>query len=133
MENRDMMIFIELIRQVNKSVRKEWHFNLSGPQLSLLRILRYKGPQKMSELAEEIGISHSGATALADRMIKGGYVARDRSEKDRRVVNLAITDKGEALCEKFSKSRDVAVERFFGKLDAEETAELLRMCKKMLE
>ncbi|WP_085522309.1 MarR family winged helix-turn-helix transcriptional regulator [Tuberibacillus sp. Marseille-P3662] len=133
MDNKDMIPFVELIQQVTKSVRKEWNFNLVGPQLGLLRALRKKGPLKMSELADEVGISYSGATALANRMIKDNYVARERSEEDRRVVHLVLTDQGQTLVDRFSESRDVAVERYFGKLTSEETAELLRLCRKMLD
>jgi len=133
MTDRDMMVFIRLIREVSKSVRKTWNFNLTGPQLQLLDLLDAKGPLRMSELAEEIGISQSGATALVDRMLKGGYIARTRSDKDRRVVSIAITEAGKALLETFSQARDEAIEKFFRKLNPKERAEYIRLCQKMLD
>lgn len=133
MTDRDMMVFIRLIREVSKSVRKTWNFNLTGPQLQLLDLLDAKGPLRMSELAEEIGISQSGATALVDRMLKGGYITRTRSDKDRRVVSIAITEAGKALLETFSQARDEAIEKFFRKLNPKERAVFIRLCQKMLD
>ena len=87
----------------------------------------------MSDLSTELGISQSAATALADRMMKGNYISRERSEEDRRVVKLVITDEGRKLLETFSKSRDQALEKFICKLTPEEKAEFVRLCQKMLE
>ncbi|MGV3489642.1 MAG: MarR family winged helix-turn-helix transcriptional regulator [Tuberibacillus sp.] len=133
MNKENLMIFLKLIRESNKRVRKAWNFNLSGPQLHLLNLLESNGHIRMSDLSEELGISQSAATALADRMIKGNYISRARSEDDRRVVKLVITDEGRKLLETFSASRDQALEKFISKLTPEEKAEFVRLCQKMLE
>ncbi|MFC4618750.1 MarR family winged helix-turn-helix transcriptional regulator [Camelliibacillus cellulosilyticus] len=132
MADKDLLILIKFIREITKSVRKAWNFNLTGPQLQLLNLLYTNGPMRMSDLADEIGISQSGATSLANRMIKGHFIARERIDGDRRVVMLGITEEGTALLETFSKSRDEAVERFIGKLTPSEKSELIRLCQKML-
>ena len=133
MATKDLMVFLKCIREINKNVRKAWNFSISGPQLHLLNILDANGEVRMSDLSEELGISGSGATSLANRMIKGNYIKRVRSIKDRRVVTLQITDEGRDFLETFSKSRDQALERFLGKLTADEKAEMARLCRKMLE
>jgi DNA-binding MarR family transcriptional regulator len=133
MATKDLMIFLKCIREINKSVRKAWNFSISGPQLHLLNLLEINGELRMSDLSDELGISQSGATSLANRMIKENYVTRVRSNEDRRVVTLKITDDGREFLEHFSKSRDVAIEKFFGKLSADDKAEMARLCRKMLE
>jgi len=133
MTDKGLMTFLSLIRESNKSVRKAWNFNISGPQLHLLHLLEMNGHVNMSDLSEHLGISQSAATALADRMIKGNYITRERSEEDRRVVNLKITDEGRQLLETFSASRDKALEKYISKLTPEERAEFVRLCQKMLE
>lgn len=133
MARKDLMTFLTLIRESNKSVRKAWNFSLSGPQLHLLNLLEVGGQLRMSDLSEELGISQSAATSLADRMIKSNYILRERSDEDRRVVTLKITDTGRELLETFSKSRDEALEKYVGKLSADEKKEFARLCKKMLD
>lgn len=42
------------------------------------------------ELSEELGLSNSATTALLDRLQDAGHLHRDRSEHDRRVVELRM-------------------------------------------
>ncbi len=133
MANQDLMIFIRLIREINNSVRKEWNFLISGPQLQLLELLHKQGPMRMSDLADKLDVTLGAITSLADRMIKGSYVIRERSEEDRRVVNLKLTPEGKDLLNTFSESRNVAIERFLCNLTPEEKEEMIRLCSKMLD
>ena len=48
----------------------------------------------MRELAEREGMSPPAMTAYVDRLEAGGLVARRRSERDRRRVELALTEEG---------------------------------------
>jgi len=46
-------------------------------------------------LAEQMQIQHHSAVELVNRLARGGYVRRQRSNDDRREVLLALTTKGE--------------------------------------
>jgi DNA-binding MarR family transcriptional regulator len=48
----------------------------------------------MTELAEYIHSPMSTATGIIDRLVKNGYIKRDRSEQDRRIVVLMLGEKG---------------------------------------
>ncbi|HOE56026.1 MAG TPA: MarR family transcriptional regulator [Bacillota bacterium] len=48
----------------------------------------------MTELTEYINSPMSTATGIADRLVKSGYISRERSEADRRIVILTLTDAG---------------------------------------
>jgi DNA-binding MarR family transcriptional regulator len=48
----------------------------------------------MRELADAMGISMAGATGVVDRLVHQGVVARERSEQDRRLVLVQLTDEG---------------------------------------
>jgi MarR family transcriptional regulator, organic hydroperoxide resistance regulator len=48
----------------------------------------------MTELAEFIHSPMSTATGIIDRLVKNGYIKRDRSEQDRRIVVLMLAEKG---------------------------------------
>ena len=79
-------------------------FNISFQQLNILRIL--KGATdwiSMNELKKLMIEKSPNATRLADKLIAKGFVERKRSEADRRVVYLAITDKGTELLEGINK------------------------------
>lgn len=51
----------------------------------------------MTELVEYINTPMSTATGIIDRLVKNGYIKRDRSEADRRIVILRLTEEGSQL------------------------------------
>jgi DNA-binding MarR family transcriptional regulator len=52
------------------------------------------GTLPMSEIGQRLYISRPYMTALADSLIAGGLVERLPDPCDRRVINIAITEKG---------------------------------------
>ncbi|HQV40156.1 MAG: MarR family transcriptional regulator [Flavobacteriales bacterium] len=74
-------------------------YDLSPQQYNILRILRgAKGKEMcMHEVLERMLDRAPNATRLTDKLIAKGLVLRERCEKDRRVVHLLISEKGNAL------------------------------------
>lgn len=65
----------------------------------LLRLSRSPDQRlRMSDLAGQVGLSHSGLTRLADRLIAAGLIRREACPDDRRGAFAVVTDAGaEAL------------------------------------
>ncbi|MBP7602302.1 MAG: winged helix-turn-helix transcriptional regulator [Spirochaetes bacterium] len=72
------------------------HFELSFEEIYLLQYLRRTSPSKMSAIAGEMGIPVSTATRLVARMCRMRLVNRWRDGADGRIVNVSLTDNGEA-------------------------------------
>jgi DNA-binding MarR family transcriptional regulator len=72
---------------------------LTNNQYNVLRILRGSHPAKLacSDIAERMIDRDPDITRLIDRLENGGLVKRIRSRRDRRVVEVGITDKGLAV------------------------------------
>lgn len=70
---------------------------LTGPQLSVAKILHDLGDLSLSELSEKINAQNSTVTGIVDRMEREGLVERKRSSEDRRVVHIRLTKKGHDL------------------------------------
>lgn len=73
---------------------------LSPQQHQLLLAVRgHAGdaPPTIGELAEALQIKHHSVVGLVDRMVQGGYVAREGSAVDNRRVHVVITPAGEAV------------------------------------
>jgi len=70
---------------------------LTGPQLSVVKILDELGDMSLSDLSERIRAQNSTVTGIVDRMEREGLVDRKRSSEDRRVVRIQLTDKGRRL------------------------------------
>ncbi|MDL2335458.1 MAG: MarR family transcriptional regulator [Chloroflexota bacterium] len=77
---------------------KRWQDGaLSMVHLNVLMLLRSNGPLPMSRLADLLDVSVASATGIIDRMEKRGVVERQHSESDRRVVEIHLTRRGNAV------------------------------------
>ena len=82
----------------------------SVPQLRLLRSLR-GGSRTASLLGEELGLSVSAITQMANRLEASGLVERTDDSNDRRIKHLSLTKRGtELLAERRSRRIDQAQE-----------------------
>jgi len=67
---------------------------LTAPQLMVLQAIRDLGAVAISRLSNEVSLSQATVTTIIDRLEKRGYVARKRSDSDKRVVHALLTDAG---------------------------------------
>lgn len=81
--------------QYTKELNK--HHHVSGPQLSCLLALHEFGPLSLSQLAKDIMVKSSTVTGIIDRLEQKNLVRRVRTSKDRRVITIELTEKGEEL------------------------------------
>jgi DNA-binding MarR family transcriptional regulator len=80
---------------LNRRLRKELApLGVTGGQASLLWAIRTSPGIGVRELAEREGVSPPAMTADVDRLEAAGFVARRRSERDRRRVELDLTEDG---------------------------------------
>ncbi|MCC6552739.1 MAG: MarR family transcriptional regulator [Polyangiaceae bacterium] len=79
-------------------------FGLTGPQLTILKLLESFEDLSLSTLSERIRAQNSTVTGIVDRMEREGLVRRERSKTDRRVVHLRLSEKGARL------AREIQVE-----------------------
>jgi DNA-binding MarR family transcriptional regulator len=61
-----------------------------------------EGHLRITEIASALYIKHHSAVELVDRTLKQGLVRRERSERDRREVNVLITPEGEKILRQLS-------------------------------
>jgi len=67
---------------------------VQAAQFRLLGMLRKEGSLSMTALGARLYISKPYMTSLVDALIKDGLVERKSDLKDRRVINITITQKG---------------------------------------
>ncbi len=109
----------DLIEGLNRRLRSVrgsdmWsEIELTIPQFRALDLL-ISGPRRMSDIAQELGISLPSATSLIDRLTDKRLAERQHDTADRRVVICQITAAGrvevERLCRVGQARMDVLVE-----------------------
>jgi DNA-binding MarR family transcriptional regulator len=82
-------------RRLTKGMARE--VGLTGPQLTVIKLLETFENLSLSSLSERIRAQNSTVTGIIDRMEREGLVRRERSTTDRRVVHIRLSDKGQKL------------------------------------
>jgi DNA-binding MarR family transcriptional regulator len=84
---------------------------LTPNQMLALHVVRSapEGRMKAGEIAGRLGISSPAATALADRLVGAGVVARSQGE-DRRVVWISVTEDGDRLLTRLTEGLEHQIE-----------------------
>jgi len=60
----------------------------------VLQILLEQGTSTVSEIANILCVSRPNMTPLIDKLINDGLVCRSSDVKDRRIINISITEEG---------------------------------------
>lgn len=96
--------FLVLVPLINKKVLRENDLykldDLYPSHVQILLLLAKNKQLTMSEISKEIHVINSNLTPLVDKLIKLGYLKRQPSKKDRRVVHISLTASGKKQVEK---------------------------------
>lgn len=92
------------LRQITRAIdvhskKMVREIGLTSPQLLVLKEIEQNPTIKASTIAKEVHLSQATVTTIIDRLQKAGLIVRARSDSDKRVVNLALTDAGRARIE----------------------------------
>ena len=96
-------------------------------RMRLLGVLRCGGPQIMSGLSGELGVTPRNVTALVDALEEEGLVRRKPHPSDRRATVIEMTGEGASTCEGMYHGHAEAAAEVFDDLSEEDRRELLRI------
>ena len=124
---------LTLARQRAKLSKKELakRADLTGPQLTVVKLLEQVGDLSLSELSDQIRAQNSTVTGSIDRMEREGLVLRERSKEDRRVVHIKLTAKGHTLAKEIPVEPMEIFKGALESLSAQEMRDLMRIMTKV--
>ncbi len=77
--------------------------HIAPNQMHIMKMASHT-PMTISELARAHHVSTPTMSSVVDKLVKKGFMRRERSEEDRRIVHASITGEGERLMgEMFSR------------------------------
>ena len=82
---------------VNAAAANGPHAELNLQELRVVEFLGLEGPRMMRELAEFLTVAVNTVTSIVDGLEKKVLVRRVRSEEDRRVIRVELTDTGRKI------------------------------------
>lgn len=97
------------------------------PQFLLLNFLSRQGEAKMTTLAHFMRVTTAAMTGIVDRLLRDGYVLRGYDEKDRRIIRVRPTAKGEGLVKRINQQRRKMIINIFGMISQKERQDYLKI------
>jgi DNA-binding MarR family transcriptional regulator len=106
---------------------------VSYARMRLLGTLHCKGPQIMSDISEDLGVTRRNVTALVDALEEEGLVRRMPHPTDRRATIIELTGLGMERTESTYNGYRAGVSELFTALSEEEQQELIRLLESLRE
>ncbi len=124
--------FLRLIPVFMKRLSHSFHDNVEAAhrfthaQFRVLALTAHREHWRMSDLAHHMALSPGSLTLMMDRLIDDGLISRGRSQEDRRVVIVQITEKGRQMLEERRHGLHEVAASYIAKLPAAERDELIQ-------
>lgn len=126
-----VMLFNEILDMEEKALIKDKRKDISINDVHIIDAIGLDGSLNMSRVAQAMSVTVGTLTTAINGLVKKGYVARVRSEKDRRVVLLALTDKGTRVYEDHAAFHQKMVDTVMEGFEGEELDILIRALEKL--
>jgi DNA-binding MarR family transcriptional regulator len=98
-------------------------------QHRVLSELAERGPQRVADLAQVLGVDRSTATRMCDRLVRKQLVHRRRLAGDRRGVRIALSAQGRGLVDAVAELRRRQVTDLVGRLPHEDRQAALALLR----
>lgn len=121
----------EKFRQVENDYIQRNRAEISITELKVIRFIGSSERCIMREISERLYIPKNNVTAIIDKLAEKRIVTRVRSGKDRRLVYVELTEKGENLFEKELKSSLDVSRELLKALNKKERDKLFELLEKI--
>jgi DNA-binding MarR family transcriptional regulator len=119
-----------LIMQMDTALKE---LDISSQQMGILLSMKGTLATTPFELSKLLGIDTGLMTRMLDKLEAKGLLERSRSVEDRRVVNLALTEKGEEVAARIPEIAPEVLNARLKHFSKAEFEELRRLLNKFLE
>lgn len=91
-------VLVRLFRNVNaieeRAMRTEEYKDVTTNDMHVIEAIGMEGARNMTSVARSLEVTTGTLTIAINSLVKKGYVDRVRSEEDRRVVLISLSEKG---------------------------------------
>lgn len=114
-------------RKLQNEMRRLAENYIPWNEFVVLQLIEQKGPLMASEIANQIEVTSSHITTVTDKLIKKGLIQRERSDADRRIVYLQVTEQGREIAHTMETMRTNYYQQKFKQLTNEEMESLIQL------
>ena len=106
--------------------------SLNYNDLKVFELVEMKNELTMGCLSEALGLAMSTLTGITDKLVGRGFLERTRSQSDRRVVVVRLTEKGHQTFALRKSAHESISRNILSALTEKEQKTLLRLLQKVI-
>jgi len=117
-------VLVRLFRNINtieeNAIKQSKHQNMTTNDMHVIEAIGMGSPKNMTSVARSLMVTTGTLTISVNSLVKKGFVERTRSDEDRRVVLVSLTEKGKEAFRSHQQFHDDMVEAVTSQLSMEE-------------
>ena len=126
-------LFNVIWKQEEEAIITEEFKDITNNDMHIIEAIGLSGKSTMSMVAKKLGITAGSLTTAVNSLVNKKYVVRKRSEEDRRVVFLGLTEKGVRAYDHHREYHRQITNAVIEKLDEDEIPILLKTLDSLSE
>lgn len=119
-------LFQEILDIESKALITSEFKDISVNDMHIIEAIGEREPKNMSSVAKIMSVTVGTLTIAINSLVKKGYVHRERSEEDRRVVLISLTEKGKKANAHHMKFHDGMIQAVLKDLNEEQQEILVK-------
>ena len=128
-------VLVSLFRDVNdieqKAIITSEFEDITNNDMHVIDAIGIDRPKNMSSIARELSVTVGTLTISVNSLVKKGYVVRNRSSEDRRVVFISLSEKGVKAYYHHKKFHEQMIDSVVKELTEEELEALVKALTKL--
>ena len=126
-------LFQDLMDIEGRCLITEEFSDMTNNDMHIVEAIGLGEAKRSSEVAKLMSVTTGTLTRAVDGLVEHGYVVRTRSDKDKRVVYLTLTERGKAAFDHHKRFHEEMVANVKANLSEEELAILIRSLNNLNE
>lgn len=126
-------LFNDIMTIEEKAIITGEFSNISNNDMHVIEAIGIEAPRNMSSIAKTLSVTVGTLTIAVNNLVKKGYVNRVRSEKDRRVVLISLTAKGQKAYYHHKKFHDDMIKATIAGMDEKEIRILAQSLSNLID
>ena len=119
-------LFNDIMELEQKAIITERFKNITNNDMHIIEAIGDKAAKNMSSIAKTLKVTVGTLTIAINSLVKKGYVNRTRSEKDKRVVLISLSELGKEAYEHHKNFHEKMIRAMIEGLDEQETNTLVK-------
>lgn len=122
-------LFNDILKIEEQQLITEEYRDISITDMHVIEAIGYDSSRNMSSVAKDLGITMGTLTIAINNLVKKDYVKRARSSKDRRVVLICLSPKGQKAYRHHEKFHQKMIDEITKQVNEEEMKILIKTLK----